>query len=256
MRGGAQSDLVLTDAGWYVVKWKQNPQHRRVLINEVIALGLLRLLGIAAPDWAIVHAGRRFLRDNPEARIALKNSFLSVQPGLHFGSRVPVDPAHRAVYDFLPEPVLKRIDNLSDFMKVFVFDHWVDNSDRRQAIFFRSSARNLSAMMIDNGHILGFNGLDWDITDRRIGHAWPLISELYLSRQANDQFAATVAQIESLSLADYEAVRQSIPAEWMENDEAAVAELFDRLRRRARRLRPTLDLALAEMHAHPKNEAA
>src|ERR1035438_6617674 len=35
MRGGAQAHLLEADDGkWYVVKFRNNPQHRRVLVNE------------------------------------------------------------------------------------------------------------------------------------------------------------------------------------------------------------------------------
>ena len=37
MRGGAQAHLLEADDGkWYVVKFRNNPQHRRVLVNEVL----------------------------------------------------------------------------------------------------------------------------------------------------------------------------------------------------------------------------
>ena len=40
MRGGAQAHLLLADNGrYYVVKFKNNPQHRRILVNEWIARG-------------------------------------------------------------------------------------------------------------------------------------------------------------------------------------------------------------------------
>ena len=49
MSGRTHADMVLADDGLYVVKWKENPQHRRVLINELIAAKLLRHLNVASP---------------------------------------------------------------------------------------------------------------------------------------------------------------------------------------------------------------
>ena len=41
MRGGAQAHLLEADDGhWYVVKFRNNPQHRRVLVNEAICATL------------------------------------------------------------------------------------------------------------------------------------------------------------------------------------------------------------------------
>src|ERR1039458_10482114 len=45
MRGGAQSHLMEADDGqWYVVKFRNNPQHHRVLVNELLASRLLAYL--------------------------------------------------------------------------------------------------------------------------------------------------------------------------------------------------------------------
>src|SRR6476469_3912617 len=50
MRGGAQSHLLQADDGqWYVVKFRNNPQHRRILINELVSSVRLASLKISAP---------------------------------------------------------------------------------------------------------------------------------------------------------------------------------------------------------------
>jgi hypothetical protein len=140
MRGGSQAQLVLTDKGLYVCKWKHNPQHRRVLINEAIGSQLLALLGIATPDWAIVEVDEGFIAANPLACISWRSESVPIVPGMHFGSRFPVDPETTAVYVFLPTQLADRIVNLQDFIRVLVFDLWTDNSDGRQAIFFKSNS--------------------------------------------------------------------------------------------------------------------
>jgi hypothetical protein len=41
MRGGAQSHLMRCDDGYYyVVKFQNNPQHRRILVNELLGTRL------------------------------------------------------------------------------------------------------------------------------------------------------------------------------------------------------------------------
>src|ERR1035441_7420139 len=55
MRGGAQAHLLEADDGkWYVVKFRNNPQHRRVLVNEALCATLLRFLKISAPQTALI----------------------------------------------------------------------------------------------------------------------------------------------------------------------------------------------------------
>ena len=44
MRGGANSHLMLAGGDYYVVKFRNNPQHPRVLVNELICYVLLKYL--------------------------------------------------------------------------------------------------------------------------------------------------------------------------------------------------------------------
>ena len=66
MRGGAQAHLIeAADGHAYVVKFFNNPQHRRILVNEWIASVFLRYLGIAVPEPAIIRVTAEFLEQNP-----------------------------------------------------------------------------------------------------------------------------------------------------------------------------------------------
>src|SRR5215470_162877 len=98
MRGGAQAHLIeASDGHHYVVKFLNNPQHRRILVNEWIASVLLRYLGICTPEPAIVNIGEEFLARNPEAYIQLGSQRQAVLPGWHYGSRFPGHPARMVV---------------------------------------------------------------------------------------------------------------------------------------------------------------
>ena len=51
MRGGAQGQLMLgADGHAYVVKFQNNPQHMRVLANELLASRLAVAVGLTAPE--------------------------------------------------------------------------------------------------------------------------------------------------------------------------------------------------------------
>ena len=103
MRGGAQAQLVEADDGnWYVVKFSNNPQHRRIVVNELLASAFLDYLKIAVPETALIEVSREFLDANPGLHFSLGAERLPVEPGWHFGSRYPGDPNRLAVYDFLP----------------------------------------------------------------------------------------------------------------------------------------------------------
>src|SRR5258708_18676717 len=60
MRGGTQAhSMECDDANFYEVKFRNNPQHRRILVNELIASVFLNYLQIATPETAIVNVPAR-----------------------------------------------------------------------------------------------------------------------------------------------------------------------------------------------------
>jgi hypothetical protein len=55
MRGGAQSHLMRCDDGhYYVVKFRNNPQHSRILANELLGTRMAARLGLPVPPAAVV----------------------------------------------------------------------------------------------------------------------------------------------------------------------------------------------------------
>ena len=70
MRGGAQAHLLECDDGhFYVVKFRNNPQHRRILVNEWIGSAFLNYLQISTPETAIVDLPADFLAANADIHI-------------------------------------------------------------------------------------------------------------------------------------------------------------------------------------------
>src|ERR1051326_8466860 len=85
MRGGAQAHLLeAEDDHYYVVKFRNNPQHRRILINEWIAAVFARCLQISTPPTAFVDVTPEFLSDNPEIHLQLGGRRIEIEPGWHF----------------------------------------------------------------------------------------------------------------------------------------------------------------------------
>ena len=55
LRGGAQSHLLrASDGAWYVTKFQNNPQHIRVLANEMLATRLGLALGLPMPRVEVI----------------------------------------------------------------------------------------------------------------------------------------------------------------------------------------------------------
>ena len=169
MRGGAQSHLLEADDGnFYIVKFRNNPQHRRILVNELVSAVFLKYLQISAAPAEIILLTPEFLAANPEIFIHLGTQHIPVPPGWHFGSRHPGIPDVMAIYDFVPDALLAGVSNLTDFLAVLVFDKWMANADGRQSVFFRARIEDwhaavkkaFVAVMIDHGFV--FNGPNWD----------------------------------------------------------------------------------------------
>lgn len=125
MRGGAQSHLMgCSDGNYYVVKFQNNPQHRRVLVNELLGTRLAGRLGLPVARVEIVDVSEELIRLTPELSIEMPRGCVPCQAGLQFGSRYPGDPRHLTVHDFLPDPQLREVENLHDFAGMLVFDKW------------------------------------------------------------------------------------------------------------------------------------
>lgn len=246
MRGGAQAHLIEADDGYfYVVKFKNNPQHLRVLINEQIAGVFLRYLQITTPETALVRLTPEFLDSNPDLHIQLGSRRIPVEAGWHFGSRYPGDPDRLAVYDFIPDLLLEKVVNLREFLGVLVFDKWAGNADARQAIFFRSRVREwrpaseppvrlgFLAEMIDHGYI--FNGPHWDFPDSPLSGLYfrPLV---YQSVRSWDDFQPWLDRVVHFPEEVVDEALRRIPPEWLEGSEDACQALLERLLRRRRRV--------------------
>jgi hypothetical protein len=142
MRGGAQSHLMrCSDGEYYVVKFQNNPQHRRILVNELLGTRLASRLGLPTAPVEVVEVGAELIRLTPELCIELPRSRTPCAAGLQFGSRYPGDPRQMALHDFLPDEKLREVRNLHDFAGMLVFDKWVCNTNGRQTVFFEEAAR-------------------------------------------------------------------------------------------------------------------
>jgi len=246
MRGGAQAHLIEAEDGhFYVVKFRNNPQHRRILINEHIASSFLDFLQISAPPTAVVHLSAEFLADNPEVYLQLGTRRLEVLPGWHFGSQYPGDPARTAVYDFVPDALLEKVMNLADFLGVFVFDKWAGNSDARQSIFFRARLREPAAPivpgarlgfvahMMDHGFV--FDGPHWSFTDSPIQGLY-FRTDVYRGVRSLDDFQPWLDRIRHFPEEAVDQAVKQIPSAWFEGDESELHKLLMRLMSRRRRI--------------------
>ena len=262
MRGGAHAQLMrCDDGGYYIVKFQNNPQHLRILANEMLATRLAARLGLCVPHVEVVEVRPEMVAYTADLVIQLGLGRTPCTTGKQFGSQFPGHPARMTVHDFLPDELLGEVRNLPDFLGVLVFDKWTCNTNGRQAIFFRDSAdlaalappdslgpvfgaapgsvaagfeagykhsaQAYSAMMIDFGFC--FNAGDWDFPDAPLRGLYAR-QRVYAGVTGMETFEPWLHRLENQvteRILGEEAAQ--IPPEWYGGDWDALERLLERL---------------------------
>lgn len=241
MRGGAQSHLMrCSDGHYYVVKFQNNPQHTRILVNELLGTRLAWMLGLPTTPPAIVSVSEELIRWTADLCIEMPRQRIACRPGPQFGSRYPGDPHYTALHDFLPDPQLESVKNLDDFAGMLVFDKWTCNTDGRQTIFRREArpdgfgtGSEYLTIMIDQGFC--FNAGEWNFPDAPLRGLYAR-NCVYRSVVGHQSFEKWLDRLDNkITERVILSIIQSIPPEWYEDDLDAVmrlgATIFERRRR-------------------------
>lgn len=239
MRGGSQPFLMACDDGHtYVVKFKNNPQHVRILANEMLASRLALLIGLPVPGRAVVEVSPNMISGSPLLKFETGSREEKCEPGVHFGSRFPGSPSRTLVVDFLPDRLLRRVTNLASiFLGAYVLDKWTCNCDGRQVVFYRTvdqTGNRYSATLIDHGFC--FNDGDWSFPDNPIRSIYPR-RMVYESVHGLVSFEPYLSRVENLEASDLEQCLREVPAEWCGEEPQQLSRLIERLYERRRRVR-------------------
>lgn len=234
MRGGAQAHLIEGDDGnCYVVKFTNNLQHRRVLINEWVAAQLMAHIGIPTPPVALIQVSSEFLAANNDVYLQGKER-IAVETGVHFGSRYPGHPDTTTVHDVLPDTFLARIRNRRDFVGALVFDRWVSNTDGPQAIFTAVvKEKNVAlaetcfeALMIDRG--FAFGGPDWILRDSPIAGIHPQ-KAFYDGLAGIQDCEPWLSRVEAVQDGFLREVFATVPPSWRDAGDSGLERLIEDL---------------------------
>ena len=215
----------------------------------------LQFLDISVPKTAVVNASREFLADNPEIYLQLGHRRQPIEPGWHFGSCYPGDPARVTVYDFLPDVLLDKVENLKEFCGVLAFDKWMGNADARQAIFFRARLKPLLnrgnpatsderrsarparmgfvAEMMDHGYV--FEGPGWSFSDSPLQGLY-FRPQVYRQVRSFDDFQPWLDRIMHFPEQIVDQTLRQIPSQWLAGDEAELEKLLTKLLARSKRV--------------------
>lgn len=235
MRGGAQAHLMrCDDGGYYVVKFQNNPQHTRVLVNELLGTRLAARLGLPVPAAAVVEVRKELIELTTELVMQVGMGRTPCTPGFQFGSRYPGDPARVTVHDFLPDEQLAAVENLADFLGALVLDKWSCNTNGRQAIFLADPVGvPYRAQFLDQGFC--FNAGEWSFPDAPLRGLY-VRQRVYESVRGVESFETWLARLERLDEDVMDAIASEIPPEWIAGDHDALFRLLEQLLRRRQRV--------------------
>ena len=232
LRGGAQSQLLsASDGASYVTKFQNNPQHVRVLANEMLATNLGLALGLPMPRVEVIEVSDWLIEHTEELRISLGGAKIPCRSGKQLGSLYMGCESPAMTLDYLPRELLQGVRNLSDFARVLVLDKWTCNSDGRQAIFCRKTLRSQRhhATFIDQGYC--FNASEWSFQDCPLRGLYAN-NCVYESVTGWEAFEPALTRAEEMDRDTIWRCAADIPEEWYEGDRDGLDRLVEALHHR------------------------
>lgn len=237
MRGGAQSQLMLgADGKLWVVKFQNNPQHRRVLANELIATRLAQAIGLTVPSTEIVEVTEWLIANSPEMHIELPHGQTEkYSRGLQFASEFVGGLMPGQVVDYLPEQQLNEVWNLEEFAGILALDKWTGNCNGRQAVFRRKPReRRYRATFIDQGFC--FNAGEWTFPDSPLRGVYAR-NQVYARIVGWKSFEPWLSRVETLEADVVWGIAEKVPPEWYGGDTAVMERLIEQILVRRGRVR-------------------
>jgi hypothetical protein len=229
-----------------VVKFQNNPQHVRVLVNEMLGTVLAWYLGLPVTPVAVVWVTEDLIRLTPELCMEMPRQRIPCQPGAQFGSRYPGDPHRLTLMDFLPDPQLLKVENLHEFAGMLVFDKWTCNTNGRQTVFWRDGGDGeedsmYHAIMIDQGFC--FNAGEWNYPDAPLRglYARNRVYQGVIGRESFEPWLAKMHQ--HINERVIGSILQAVPPEWYGDDWQALNQLAEKLYQRKERVPELLHAA-------------
>jgi hypothetical protein len=93
MRGGAQSHLMrCADGHDYVVKFQNNLQHRRILVDELLGTRLASRLGLPTAPVAIIEVSEELIRLTPDLVMDIRGIDSLAMPGRNLVPSIRATP--------------------------------------------------------------------------------------------------------------------------------------------------------------------
>lgn len=206
------------DGNKYVVKFHNNPISCRVLISELFAAKLGKIIGLCFPTSDLIVIKDPIIRSNHELLT------LGVKPGLHFASSF-LDGA-----EYVGKNRLHKVANVSDMAGVVLFDHIFHNADRaknQKNLLLREEDSSYRIYAIDNSHL--FKTSHWtQETFQKLGTKIKVYHFQHYRALLNDHLNATdflhyKDKMKNITEQTIDDIIKEIPLEWLPEDRDRLA---------------------------------
>lgn len=204
-----------------VVKFLQNPQGPKAIVNELVGFGVARHLGLEYPQIGIVEVNASALPDNGTLTISFDDEPYTYKPGLHFYSKLLSSAADLTVFNFDS----MALQNPNMLAGIVVLDLLLGNFDRKpnNSNLLLHREDRLSIKLIDLS--MAFGSMIWEANDlrnpllppvdQRIPYAGDI--SMLLKHIRRDDFDPYLARLDSLNTTVLESIVNQIPQSWGTN---------------------------------------
>jgi len=240
LRGGAQAHLLrATDGNCYVTKFQNNPQHIKVLANEMLAGRLGLALGLPIPQVVVIELSEWLIEHTTELRIQLASTQIPCRSGKQMGSLYCGSPG--LALDYLPQELLSKVSNVADFARVLVLDKWTCNADGRQAVFYRNKTHSprYTAAFVDQGYC--FNAGEWTFPDFPLRGVFAN-NCVYQGVTGWESFEPALTRAEEMGCDAIWRCAMDVPAEWYDGDRDGLERLVETLYQRRQIIRRLISI--------------
>ena len=241
MRGGAQSQLMLgADSNLWVVKFQNNPQHIRVLANELIATRLADAIRLTVPPTDVVEVTPWLVANTIDMNYELgQGRGERYTAGLHFGSQFVGGLMPGQAVDYLPDQQLEEVRNIAEFAGILALDKWTGNCNGRQAVFTRNAReRKYRANFVDQGFC--FNAGEWTFPDSPLRGIFPR-NRVYTRITGWESFEPWLTLIEDMQPNTLWEIAETVPPVWYGGNLDDLQRLMEQLLQRRSRVRELIE---------------
>ncbi|CUH94233.1 hypothetical protein P22_0299 [Propionispora sp. 2/2-37] len=211
----------------YVVKMQNNRYGTKVLISELIAAQIGKLLNLCFPHSQLIKIEESFLNKYPHLKAT------GLVPSVNFASRYIANTA------YLEKHHLSKSENLPELAGVILFDHIFHNADRtnnRKNLIVSPQHTGYKIYAIDNSHL--FRSGRWtnksvmDLSEIVKVYYYRLFGLLLTSYISPNDFIPYLEKFKAIDDTQIKKIMQSVPDEWWNNkEESVILEEYIRTRK-------------------------